>query len=134
MRRLFAVLFVLSFPSGTVALHAQAVTTYDEFMKLDVTARREQFPELTPSNQAVLLREQVVRWRRVNAAQLTPEQDQVLADLAEFIRPELFGSSLHDDTIKTRFMALQQRASKAFTPQELNAFSPIDGPYLPPQP
>jgi hypothetical protein len=135
MKRLLVIPFLVSCLLAAVDLHAQAATVpYDTFWKLDANARLERFPALTPANQAALLREQVARWRRVNADRLTPEQNQLLAEVAEFIRPELFGSSLHDDSVKSTFMALQERASKAFTPQELSEFNTIHGPYLTPQP
>jgi hypothetical protein len=114
---------------------AQATTvSYDTFMKLDLNARRERFPALTSTNQAALLREQVVRWQKANAARLTPDQNQLLTELANFIRPDFFDSSLHDDSVKATFMALEQRASRAFTAQELSEFTTVYSPYLSPQP
>jgi hypothetical protein len=136
MKRLLAIPFLLSCLPGSV-LHAQGATAmvaYDTFWRLDVNARLERFPSLAPTNQAALLREQVARWRRAHADRLTREQDQLLGEVGEFIRPELFDSSLHDDSVKTAFMALQERASRAFTLQELSEFNTIYSPYLPPQP
>ena len=135
MKRLLAIPILLSCLLGAVDSHAQAATVaYDTFWKLDVTARRQTFPSLTPANQAALLREQVARWRRANPDRLTPEQDQLLAEVGGFIRAELFDSSLHDDSVKTTFMTLQERVSRAFTPQESSEFNTIYSPYLPPQP
>ena len=79
---------ILSRLVGTAYLRAQAIDmSYDTFMKLDDSQRRETFQRLTPSNLAALVREQVMRWRRFYGDRLTPEQDQLLADVAAFIRP-----------------------------------------------
>ena len=88
---------------GAVNAFAQAnVISYDAFMKQDVNARRAQFPHLTPDNQAVLVREQLVRWRSTNASRLTPEQSQL---------PDFYTSSSHDDDTKTTFLALDAHAT-----------------------
>ena len=119
-----------------VALHAQtASVSYDTFMRLDVTARRAQFPRLAPSTQADLLREQVVRWRRVQATRLTPEQTHLVAVLATNIEPEFFGpSSLANAHNKATYAALQQRAASVFPPEDLPNLFTVYGPYLPLQP
>jgi hypothetical protein len=137
MKRLLALAipFILSILLGPIVLHAQASTmSYDAFMKLDVQPRREQFPQLSPSDQADLVREQLIRWRRVHATELTEEQRQVVAILATHIQPEFFSSSVQDKASRATFAALQQRASKVFTPEELANLFTVYGPYLPPQP
>src|SRR5476651_2365610 len=135
MKRLMAIPFVLSCVLGAVDLHAQAPTmTYDTFMKMDVNARQERFLQLTPDNEADILREQVIRRRWLNADRLTNEQHEILAEVAEFIRPDFFGSPLHDDGVKATFMALQQRIGKTFTSEESVSAFTINGPYLPPHP
>ncbi len=132
-RPLLAIPFVLSCLVNSPSAQS-ALISYDTFMRLDATARHERFPTLTPTNQAALLQEQVVRWQRTNANRLTPEQTQLLTRVAAFITPDLFDSSLHSESIKASFMALEQQASGVFTREELSAFTTIDGPYLPAQP
>jgi hypothetical protein len=74
-----------------------------------------------------------MRWRRFNGDRLTPEQDQLLADVAAFIRSEMFESAAHSDEIKTAFFALERRVSDAFTSEDAYSLFTIHGPYLPPQ-
>jgi len=135
MRRLSAIPFALVCLLGAATTQAQTGTvSYDAFMNQDVSARHSQFPKLAPDNQAAIMREQVRRWQRAHADQLTSEQDQLLAEIAAFIRPAFYGSSPQDDETKRMFMALEQRMSNAFTPEESRDIATLDGPYLPPQP
>lgn len=137
MKRLLAIPLVIVCWVGAAGLHAQRATvTYDEFFVLDVNQRLQQFEQLTPANKADLLREQSVRWRRLHAHRLRPEQDLILAEVAELIRPEQFEprSSPRQSHEIDAFMALQKRASRAFTPEELrDAFTTIYGRYIPSQ-
>lgn len=51
-----------------------------------------------------------------------------------FIRPDFFGSTPHDDATKAAFMAIEERISQAFRPEDaFDAFT-INGAYLPSQP
>ena len=73
------------------ALSAQQVTaSYDAFMLRDANERLETSQTLTPDNRAALLREQLARWRQVHASRLTPQQEQVLTEVAGFIQPDMF--------------------------------------------
>jgi hypothetical protein len=135
MRRLLTTPFVLAGVLGTAILHAQTITvSYDAFMNQNIGARHAQFPNLTPENQAAIMREQVIRWQRAHADQLTPEQDQLLGEIAAFIRPAFYGSSPHDEETKRTFMSLEQRMSRTFSRAESRDLTTIDGPYLPAQP
>ena len=117
----------------SVDLSAQATTvSYDTFMKLDLNERLQTFSRLTPANQADLAREHLVRWRRANAPRLTSEQDQILTDTAEFIRTELYEKVMHSDDVRAAFLALEERAGKAFTPQEIFSFT-SPSMFLPPR-
>jgi hypothetical protein len=122
-------------PAAARRRRAQSVTlSYDTFMQLGANERLERFQHLTPANQAALAREQVVRWRRLHAERLTPEQDQILAEVVEYIGPEQFGSSRrHSDDEIQAFKSLAERISGAFTQEESYNVFTLRGMYLPPQ-
>ena len=135
MKRLLAIPFVMACSLGAADLRAQSVTvTYDTFMQLGANEQLGKFRTLTPANRADLMREQVVRWRRLHAERLTPEQDQILAEVAEFIQPEQFlvdptRPQRSDEVIKA-FVSLEAKASRAFTPQECHEVFTLSA-YLP---
>ena len=134
MKQILAIPIVMTCVLGAVDLRAQVISVpYDTFMRLDDNERLQKFQELTPANRAAVVQEHVIRWRHVYADRLTPEQDQLLADIAQFIRPEFYDGSRHSDEFIAAFSAIERRISKAFTTDEArNAFT-IHGPYLPPQ-
>jgi hypothetical protein len=102
-------------------------------MQLTPNGRLEKFQELTAAERAALLREQAVRWRRLHAERLTPEQNQLLEQMVEFIQPELFEGRRHNEDLIKTFMSLEEKISGAFTSEEsLEAFT-LRGSYLPPQ-
>ena len=135
MRRLLAIPLVTVCLLGAVNLRAQSANmTYDTFMELDANARLETFPKLTPENCAALLREQAVRWRRVNAERVTLEQDLALAEAATFNRPENYiGSSRHSSEEVAAILALEAKISKMFTPEDSFEAFTLRGRHLPAQ-
>jgi hypothetical protein len=133
IKRLLAIPFLMVCLLGVTDLRAQSARmTYDTFMRLDANQQLEQFQLLTPVNRADLLREQLVRWRRLYAERLTPEQNQLLSEVAEFIQPDHFErNGPHSDEFVKAFMSLEERASRAFTPQELHEMSTLSVYLLP---
>ena len=140
MRRTCADARINSLPSPPVRLPGaagslvQAVSvTYDTFMQLDANERLETFGGLTPANQSALLREHLLRWRRLHADRLTPEQEQILTEANKFNGPEMFERrQKSEETIKA-FLSLEERTSGVFTPDDAYDAFTLRGRYLPPQ-
>lgn len=123
--------FVLLLGAGPANGQASNVT-YDAFMTLDRAARLDTFARITAANRLELLREQLIRWRRLRADSLTLEQHRFLDEVAASIRVEDL-----DDTHRRRsraevdaFLDRQRRASELFTQEEsLEAFT-LTGSYI----
>src|SRR5215467_7512306 len=96
MKHPVAASLVLAGVLGVIGVRAQTPppVSYDTVMKQDVAARQAQFARLSADDKVALLREQLSRWRRHHADQLTPDQERLLADIAAFIRPDFFESSM----------------------------------------
>lgn len=108
--------------------------TYDTFMLLALDDRVAQFPLLTAQAKADIMREQMLRWRRINGARLTPDQMFVLAELTTLAQPGLYDSSNpQQPQLVAAVRDAEQRMRAAFTrPEAQEAFS-WRGPYLPVQ-
>ena len=116
------------------ALSAQQVTvSYDAFMLLDANERLETFQTLTPDNRAALLREQLSRWRQLHASRLTPQQEQVLTEVAGLIQPDMFTTTRRAHSVVEAYMALQRRVSEAFTGEDPREAFTLTGSHLPPK-
>ena len=116
------------------ALSAQQVTvSYDAFMLVDASERLDAFQTLTPDNRAALLREQLARWRQLHASRLTPQQEQVLTEVAGFIQPDMFTTTRRPPSAVEAYMALQRRVSEAFTGEDPREAFTLTGSHLPPK-
>ena len=118
---------------GTAGVTAQTVptVTYDAFMRLDADQRPQTFTRLPSANRADLLRQQATRWRQIHAERLSPEQSQLLEDLAGFIKPELFDNRQHDTETVKAFLSFEERVSRAFTAEEASEIFTLRGFQLP---
>lgn len=113
--------------------NVSSAVTYDTFMQLNANERLETFGELTPANQSALLREHLVRWRRLHADRLTPEQLQILAEANQFNGPEMFERRRKSDETIKAFLSLEERTSGVFTPEDAHDAFTLLGMRLPPQ-
>jgi hypothetical protein len=129
MRRLL-IAGLIALGSAANAAAQSSTVTDDAFMQLDASERMRQFEQITPVNRADLLREQLERWRRLHADSLTAEQHQILTEVAAFIRPEHFERSRRTPAEIDAFMALQKKASSAFTQEDSQEAFTLQGRYL----
>jgi hypothetical protein len=125
-----AFLFCSWLPASSLA--AQQVTiSYDAFMSLDANERLDTFGRLSPQNCVDLLKEQLTRWRRLNAARLTAEQNAGLDAVEAFLGPAQFGATRHRPEEVQAFLALSKQVSEAFTPADAAEAFTLRGSPLP---
>jgi hypothetical protein len=97
--RFVSVLIALALASGAAAisadrpLSAQAGTpdvSYDEFVKLSLDTRRDQFARLSADQKAHIKRTHAERWLAANRHRLSAEQIAVTTEAIAFVTPEIY--------------------------------------------
>lgn len=109
MRHIAALAFLVGLVAGslipmcaTYSVATEQVKTidYDTFGKLDLQGRIKAFNEISPENQAELVKTHAKRWLEKNRNRLTAEQISVLEENIAFITPDIYRLPKRDEDVK----------------------------------
>ena len=120
--------FACLFSSGAAAQASKV--EYDEFCKLEVTAKDRLFAAITPENRAELIRTQLQRWLEKNRARLTPEQVKVIEENISFIKADLYKIPRREEDMATA-KKLEQRTLALMTREDMTEAFTIFGSCIP---
>ena len=93
---------------GAVGLHGQQgaparpanAITYDEFMRLPVQQRHEQFSRFAADSKASMVRTHAERWVAANKTRLSSSELGVLQEAIAFITPRIFEAPMDPQVLK----------------------------------
>ena len=74
--------------------------TYDEFMRLPVQQRQEQFSRLGPDSKASMVRTHAERWVAANKTRLGSSELGALQEAIAFITPRIFEAPMDPQVLK----------------------------------
>jgi hypothetical protein len=106
---------------------AAAELEYDAFCKKTQQEKRSLFRAAAPTQKALLMRNQMERFRDANRARLTKEQLDLLTEVLTALTPAAFEDNKE---AQAKMAALSDRIEKVFSNEDQDAMD-RDGPCLP---
>ena len=129
MRYAIIVVVALGLAGQPAALDLRAqkpVISYEAFLQLDESARRERFDKYDPDTKSYLMRTHATRWLEQNRARLNAPQVALINELIDFLSPSAFAGT---PEAQTKSRELMEKLQCQFTSSDLvAAFRPDQTP------
>ncbi len=84
----------------TASPAAVATVNYDDFMRLDFKARREQFSRVSPESKATIMRTHAERWLAENRNRLSRSEVAIFQELIAYVTPDVYEKPLDPQVMK----------------------------------
>ena len=99
---------------------------YDEFMRLPVQQRREQFSKMAADNKAFIVRTHAERWVAANKARLGSAELRALQEATAFVTPKIYATPMDPLTLKGENEVKANMRCRVNTTDAVAAFNVFD--------
>lgn len=119
-------------PVGLQAQQSLAnAADYDEFMRLPVQQRREQFSKMPAENKAFIVRTHAERWVAANKARLGSAELRALQEATTFVTPKIYATRMDPLTLKRENEVKANMRCRVNTNDAVAAFNVFDASPIP---
>jgi len=99
---------------------------YDDFMRLPVQQRREQFSKMPAENKAFIVRTHAERWVAANRARLGSAELRALQEATAFVTPKIYATPMDLLTVKRENEIKANMRCRVNTNDAVAAFNVFD--------
>jgi hypothetical protein len=104
---------------------------YDDFMRLPVEQRREQFSRMPADNKAFIVRTHAERWMAANKARLGSAELRALQEAIAFVTPKIYSKPMDPMTLKRENEVKANMRCRVNTNDAVAAFNVFDASPIP---